>query len=147
MLTVTNRRRFQNSILLFCVIMVVALTSSCKKDKGDSTPIKGIIITGTWKINYCLDDGHDDSHEFEDFTFVFNNDGVLTAASDSATVVGTWEADDSDEREFHIYLGHTPPLDHLTRDWEIKSMDAEEIQLIQDEDSYHDSIEVHFKKQ
>lgn len=131
--------------LIVALFAGITFFSSCKKDKGSSTPINGIIITGTWKIDYCVEDQVDEAYLFEHYTFVFNTDGVLTAASDTNTTVGSWHADDDGVNEIHIDLGHNPPLNYLTKDWIIKAAQSNTIELV-DDDS-HGDMEVHFKRQ
>ena len=91
------------------ILLAIAFSFSCKKEKGTAIPAQGVLTTGTWYVSKMTEDGDDLTYLFDEYTFVFNTNGELTAACPYGTEVGSWyaEEDDDDDDEFKIALGNT----------------------------------------
>ncbi|MBP9923787.1 MAG: hypothetical protein KBF92_08145 [Bacteroidia bacterium] len=128
------------------ILLAIAFSFSCKKEKGTAIPAQGVLTTGTWYVSKMTEDGDDLTYLFDEYTFVFNTNGELTAACPYGTEVGSWyaEADDDDDDEFRIALGNTEPLVHLSKRWHIRSQVADKVELYDDD---NDEEEVTFTKQ
>lgn len=137
-------------ISILSLTIFLFLTSSCKKEDNsvDPTPVVNVFTTGTWMITYMADSSYDCTYEFADYSFVFNTNGELTAATASGTTVGSWyaENDDDDDDEFRIALGNTPPLDKLSRRWHVRSISVTEVDLYDEEEDHGHEYELKFKK-
>ncbi len=124
-----------------------ALQTSCKKEKSvETVPAVPVLTTGTWVISLMVDSGVTITNEYQDYTFVFNSNGELTAANSSGTTVGYWyaEIDDHGDDEFRIALGNVYPLSNLSKRWHIRTSTSSKVELYDDE--YHHNDECTFQK-
>ena len=117
------------------------LEFSCKKDKSvETVSAVPVLTTGTWSIVFMADSGVTNTNEYQDYTFIFNTNGELTAANSSGTTVGYWyaESDDHGDDEFRMALGNFYPLSNLSRRWHIRSSSANKVELYDDEYNHDD---------
>ncbi len=128
-------------------ILLLIVLFSCKKEKGSSIPAAGVLTTGTWYVSKMVEDTTDQTAIFNEYTFVFNTNGELTAACSYGTTVGSWYADNEDhgDSEFRIALGYTEPLSKLSKRWHVRTQTSTKVDLYDDEDSAHE--ELIFEKQ
>lgn len=132
--------------LRIIVLLITIVAFSCKKEKGTGIPASGVLTTGTWYVSELIEDSSDMTYLFNDYTFVFNTNGELTAACPYGTEVGSWYAEDDSHGndEFRIALGNTEPLRHLSKRWHIRSQSANKVELYDDD---NDGEELTFTKQ
>ena len=123
----------QRAILL----LIVLFSFACKKEKGAGIPAQGVLTTGTWYVSKFMDSGTDETYIFEEYTFVFNTNGELTATCIYGTTIGSWYAEDDDDGtdEFRIALGNVAPLDKLSKRWHIRSESSTEVEFYDDDNS------------
>lgn len=128
------------------ILFFVLASFACKKEKGAGIPASGVLTTGTWVVNRLIEDSTDFTYLFNDYTFVFNTNGELTAACPYGTEVGSWYAEDDDhgDDEFRIALGNTEPLRRLSKRWHIKSQVSNKVELYDDD---NEGEELTFTKQ
>jgi hypothetical protein len=92
-----------------------------------------VAVDGTWKVALFTDSGNDETSDFSGYTFVFNNNGTVTATKSGASQNGTWG---TSSNKFSINLGpkdsSNKPLGELTDDWKIISSSNVEIKLTDD---------------
>jgi hypothetical protein len=119
------------------ILLLVVFAFACKKEKGTATPAQGVLTTGTWYVSKLMEDGIDVTNLFDEYTFVFNTNGELTAACPYGTEVGSWyaEEDDDGEDEFRIALGNTEPLRHLSKRWHIRSQVSDKVEFYDDDNN------------
>lgn len=119
------------------LVIFIIFSFACKKEKGAGIPAQGVLTTGTWYISQFLEDGNDETYHFEDYTFVFNTNGELTATCVYGTTVGSWYAEDDDDGsdEFRIALGNVEPLDKLSKRWHIRSETSTKVEFYDDDNS------------
>ncbi|MBI1228313.1 MAG: hypothetical protein GC192_23970 [Bacteroidetes bacterium] len=133
-------------LILFTVLSLAA----CHND-DDATPSNNsnpTVITqggGNWKVTYYWDKDKDETSNFSSYTFKFNADGSFESVGGSTTS-GTWNVtDDDSSQRLNISSGSgSKPLTDLDDDWIIIIMDADKIQL-KDDNSEH-LEELHFEK-
>ncbi len=104
-----------------------------------------IAEAGTWQITRFIDSGDDETGDFSGFEFSFNPDGTLVAVKGSLTVDGVWSVDDddsnsssdddgnsSDDDDFNIFFNvpQTNDFEDLNDDWDIVSISANKMELI-----------------
>ena len=119
------------------VISFLFLFCSCKKD---STTEESNAFS-TWKLDYYFD-GIDQSSDYGNFYFMFNDDGTLMAHEGSKLTVGRWS--DSNSR-FNIQFDSNPLLLKLKRDWLIVEKSASVIKL--KDDAISSDAMLHFVRQ
>lgn len=107
---------------------------SCKKDDNsspNSTPVlNSIIQQGKWKITLFNDSGNDETHHFTNYSFQFNADGTVTAATSGNTVSGTWSnGSDDSQQKLILNFGTTVHFMELNDDWDILQQNTSIIKL------------------
>lgn len=109
--------------------------SSCKKENNPNPDNTGA-ISGTWRVTLYTDSDNDETADFADYTFSFNDNGVLAATISGTTSNGKWSKSSS---KFNIDLGPksdgNKPLGELSDDWHIISITNSEIKLGDDNES------------
>ena len=119
-------------IWLFGILAFITLSSSmCEKEDDSSynNNVSSLIQNGTWKVTYYNDNGTDETNKFAAYTFSFNSNGSVTAASNSSTVSGSWSEGSDDSLE-KLYLTFTvPPFDEIADDWHITEQSSAKIKL------------------
>jgi hypothetical protein len=122
-------------------IALLTLTlSSCNKSKTQNN-IQDAIQQGTWLVSNYMDNGSDETMDFNTFRFTFNQDGSLQVmdllSSSTNQFMGQWSITDSNSNDdsindldFNITLNAGNKLDDLTDDWDIISQSETEIKLM-----------------
>ncbi len=119
---------------------------ACKNDdnSNDNTSVFSNLTTNivrdTWKISFYADDGIDETSDFAAYTFTFNSDGTVNAATDLLTENGTWMYEDSsndssdddgieNDEEFILLFPTSNLLDEISDDWHITSVGSTQVVL------------------
>lgn len=103
-----------------------------------------IANSGAWIITNYNDEGQDETSDYNGYTFTFDDAGVLRATNGTTTLTGTWSVtedssnssddddDDDDDIDFNIFfpVSDDHDFDDLSDDWDIVSIDATTINLI-----------------
>lgn len=141
----------KNSMLALMVsigLMACSKDESTTQNTDNGTSADRVITTaqsGSWRITYFFDTDTEETDNFAGYVFNFNTDGTLVATKGTTTVNGTWSViDDSsnsssdddgnstDDDDFNI-LFNVPvssDFDDLNDDWDIISVTANKIELI-----------------
>ena len=126
------------------ILLALAITTiSCSKSNDDnSNPAnpggKVEQVSGDWTVTYYFDSGKDETSNYSGYSFVFSNDGTLTASSGSGTFTGTWwigsksSDDDNSSNRLNIMITGNKAMDDLVDDWLIVSLTSNEISLKDD---------------
>lgn len=125
-----------STLMLLLVVTSGSMMTSCKKAKKTEKKLEELnatIKTGNWHISKFIDSGQDELSHFSGYTFVFGNDGILTANNGINVYVGTWEitASSLDDSEGNYHLNISFNYDNyfkdLTEDWTFLSHDDVQI--------------------
>jgi hypothetical protein len=101
------------------LLLVIATTSSCKKDDSPSL-VDNTIQKGNWKITFFQDSGNDETSHFSGYEFIFNSGGSVTASNGNNSVSGTWTTGtDDSQSKLILNFGSTAPFDELNEDWHV----------------------------
>lgn len=129
------------------VILTMGLFFSCDNDSNevdeeitaaDMSKIKSTVETGEWKITSYLDSESDETSEFVDYVFSFNNDGTLGVANGDVSVSGAWSLEDDDSEDnvdLNIFFATPPLFEEITEDWVIITYSSTKIELKNLDDS------------
>ena len=84
-----------------------------------------------WSVSSYIDDGTDDTSDFENYVLSFGEEGVLTAVINDTTTEGTWSVhmSSSAELELIIDLGEAEPLDELSDSWDVTGLTENTVEL------------------
>lgn len=122
--------------LLFSLLAATLFLSSCSKDDDDNDSVASIVAghlkTGTWRITSYIDNGTDETADFNGFTFTFKNNGEVDASNSILTVSGAWanDNDDSDpEIDMDFSTSSMSMFQEISEDWDIVSHSATQVSL------------------
>ncbi|MDM9632693.1 hypothetical protein [Robiginitalea aurantiaca] len=97
--------------------------SSGDDSAGDTTDGNGTmdlnsyLTEGSWSVSTYLDNGLDETSDFSAYTFVFEENGVVTADNGS-TITGAWAIQESGDK-LVLDFGTALPLDEFNDDWDV----------------------------
>ena len=126
------------------VIMLVNLLTSCDKDMDDiersEAEVKAlinIVQEGEWNITNYTYEGSNETANFSDYVFSFQEANDLLATTNADEVLGTWRiSDDSGDEfdpyndvDFNIFFDSSGKLGQLTNNYDIISATANQIRL------------------
>lgn len=132
------------------VLGLIMTTAACSKSDDTAAPAslttaaKQDIITDTWVVGSYIDNGKDETYRYTGYSFVFADNGTLTASIDGTTFTGTWMigsddsgSDDSgsdpgNDSKLIITITGNYQMDELTDDFLISGISATEILLKDD---------------
>lgn len=134
--------------LIFSSLLVGAMIAACSTDDDsnntDNTQeimeANSIATTGTWRVSSLIDDGQDETSDFNGYVFTFDSSGSLTASNGTTDLIGTWsieddsssDDDDDDDIDFNIFfaVSEDDDFDDLVDDWDIVSINDTMISLV-----------------
>ena len=126
-------------LAFFAFVSISLLSLSCSNDGNTSNTnsenvaqLQDAIIQGTWKITRFIEDGVNQTSNFNGFNFTFNTNGTVLATNGSTPINGTWSTNVSSSGtpkfvlNFNISNG---PFDEISEDWNIESVSSTLIDL------------------
>ncbi len=138
------KKQFLKLQFIIVLFLLLGIQQSCTvEDDGLSLieEVENIMQTENgWEITLFMDSEENETYLFSDYTFVFKDNGTLTASTGSNTFDGTWSITDSDsyddddgssdDVDFNISFNLDNNLDELTDDWDIITKSENKIELI-----------------
>jgi hypothetical protein len=130
--------------LLLAGIVVMGLSVSCSDDDSSSNnnnsinEVRHTVKSGTWRITSFVEDTNDETTNFSDYDFKFDDNSVLTATDGTITYNGTWSVTDSDNSDddnssdidFNINFASPQVFAELSDDWDILERTSTRIKLV-----------------
>ncbi|MEA1785850.1 hypothetical protein U1E44_07090 [Arenibacter sp. GZD96] len=117
-------------------------SSDSENDQITSTDINAIrssVVNGDWRITFFFDTDKEETTNFTNFIFSFNDDGTLVATNGNQTVSGVWSVTDSNSSDddnpsssdvdFNIFFATPSNFEELSEDWDILEFSATTIKL------------------
>jgi len=93
-------------------------SSSSTSDIGEEQLRNDLIITSGLRIVQYIDDGEDETDDFDDFLFRFSTDGNVTATRGNEVVEGSYRVfRDDGQTELELDFPSNSILDNLDDDW------------------------------
>ena len=121
-------------VLFFLLLIISACSSDDTPNSNanlNSSQIQTIVLSNTWIITNFNDSGNDETGHFKCFSFRFNSDGTLIATDGTVTHSGTWSVVNSTSGiDFNINFNLTNAFEDLNDDWDVVSVSATNISLI-----------------
>ena len=108
---------------------------SCS-NSNDTTGITGV-PQGNWRISLYWDNT-DETSDFNDYTFTFGSNNVITATNGVNTVTGTFS---QASNKLIIDFGTDPLLEELNDDWLVEEKTDNSIKLKEDNPAQDDRLE------
>lgn len=137
---------------LVLIVLAALVFASCSKNETSSDPIADLTVKSNmvaesqWVISQFMDSGKDETSDYSEYKFKFNNDGTLLAISSSATFNGTWvlaqgqsnpddSGNNSGDDKLHkltITISGNSYMDDLSHKWLVDKITSTEIWLRDD---------------
>lgn len=143
------------------VLLVVSLVLSCDTDRDDielskaeSNQLNLIVKSGEWKISQYTYNNIENTANYSDYVFMFEENNNLSAISSIDEVDGTWrvsndsgdEFDSYNDVDFHIFFTSTGKLGELANNYDVIAATNNEIRLNLGENSAGDTASLIFSK-
>ncbi len=126
------------------VLLITSLILSCDTDRDDISRTQAevnelnlIVRTGEWEITNFTLNNEENTANYSDYFFRFEEANHLTAISQVDEVTGTWrvnsdsgdEYDPYNDVDFHIFFDSSGKLGELANNYDIISASNSEIKL------------------
>jgi len=95
---------------------------------GGSTDLEDFLADGTWFVFSYLEDGDDETGDYNGYDVTFNTNGTVTATNGSTTNNGTWEVLSAGNKllmDFGVQL----PFEEFNDDWDVLSATNTRVEL------------------
>jgi hypothetical protein len=115
---------------IYTVLMATLVLAACKRDSA-LTPenAERILEQGTWRITLFMEEGNNETSDFNGYAFTFNEDGSVDAIGSGGAVEGTWSTE-KDDGDLKLYLNFTDPLlSEIADDWHILSQSDAKLEM------------------
>lgn len=111
-------------------IAIESVIDLCDDDAapGDDK-LAEIVVNGTWRVAYFVEENRDETYEFEGYNFLFLSNGTIKATKSNTTIYGTWSSylDDGKEKIDIDFDG--TKLKELSEDWDISEFNYTDVKL------------------
>ncbi len=126
------------------LLLIVSLILSCDTDRDDidlseaeARELNLIVQQGEWKISEYIFNNSNETANYSDYVFRFDDGNILSARALSDEVTGTWrisndsgdEFDAFDDVDFHIFFSSNGKLGELANNYDVISATASQIRL------------------
>ena len=143
------------------VILIATLVISCDKDQDDislseaeTNELNLIAKNGEWKISKYTLNGSENTANFADYVFRFDESNNLSAKSNIDEVLGTWrvsndsgdEFDPYDDVDFHVFFSSSSKLGELANNYDVLAATDREIRLFLGENANGSTATLIFSK-
>ena len=143
------------------VLLTVSFFLSCDTDRDDielsaaeANELNLIVKNGEWHISQFTLNNVENTANYSDYIFVFEEANNLTASALTDEVNGTWrisndsgsEFDSYNDVDFNIFFSSTGKLGELTKNYDVISATNNEINLILEQSPNGDTARLTFSK-
>lgn len=126
-------------LTILALVSMSLLSLSCSNDGNTSNTnsenvgqLQDAIIQGSWKITRFIEDGVNQTSNYNGFNFTFNTNGTVLATNGSNPVNGTWTTSVSSSGTPKLVLNFNisnGPFDEISEDWNIEAVSSTLIDL------------------
>lgn len=97
---------------------------------GNTTELTNILIDGQWLVASYIDDGDDETNDYNGYALTFNADGSVLAVNSNNTISGTWSVVTSGSGlDVILDFGTAIPFDELNDDWDVVTYTTTRVEL------------------
>lgn len=132
--------------VVLAIVLVAFFIGGCKKRQIKK--IEKAMVEGSWKVTKFVEDGEDETSDYDGAVFIFSSNGSVVVTQTSS-YTGTWDVakendsdddDISDDKHVEFILNLPMPFDELSDDWEIESNSESKLSL-KDKSGKDDSVD------
>ncbi|MEZ4858935.1 MAG: hypothetical protein R2781_09010 [Flavobacteriaceae bacterium] len=96
---------------------------------GGGQDLIDTLLNGPWFVSSYIDDGDDETYDFNGYTLTFNSGGAVVASNGANTFNGTWSVTGSTTLDLLLDFGTQIPFDEFNDDWDVISFTDTTINL------------------
>ncbi len=97
---------------------------------GNTTELTNILMDGQWYVQSYIDDGDDETNNYNGYTLVFNPDGTVLVENNNNTISGTWNVvNSSNGLDVILDFGTAMPFDEFNDDWDVVTYTNTRVEL------------------
>jgi hypothetical protein len=97
---------------------------------GNTTELTNILIDGQWFVQSYIDDGDDETNDYNGYALDFKLDGTVLAENSSNTINGTWNVvNSSNGLDVVLDFGTAIPFDEFNDDWDVTTYKNTRVEL------------------
>ncbi|MBK5213295.1 MAG: hypothetical protein JJE55_06520 [Flavobacteriaceae bacterium] len=97
---------------------------------GNTTELTNIFIDGLWFVQSYIDDGDDETNDYNGYVLNFNADGSVLAVSSNNTISGIWSVvSSSNGLDVILDFGTAMPFDEFNDDWDVDTYTNTRVEL------------------
>ena len=122
------------------IVSMFVMMIGCDSDNNiiniiDVQQVQNIAKVGIWRIVSYIDSGIDKTSDYTGYNFEFVDNGIVTAAKGTDTVLGTWSVTNSSSSgseviDFNLSFVSPSNFLKLSDDWDLVSLNNATIDLI-----------------
>lgn len=109
---------------------IASVAFSCKK--AELKEINSIMQEGTWSVTKFVEDGVDETSDFDGYSFFFKSKTDVDATINGSTTAGTWKTF-RDDNVYKFQLEFNAPdtniLNEIEDDWDVVTFSSQYIEL------------------
>ncbi|WP_034259251.1 hypothetical protein [Altibacter lentus] len=103
---------------------------NCNGGGGNAQTLRDIMTDGQWYVQSYIDDGDNETGDYNGYTLTFNTNGTVMAQNSSNTFNGTWAiTQDSSGLDFVLDFGTQVPFDEFNDDWDVLNFISTRVEL------------------
>ncbi|MEM7087473.1 MAG: hypothetical protein AAF489_14900 [Bacteroidota bacterium] len=103
------------------------IATSC--GSGNAQILKTNLIDGVWSVDTYLDNGANETGNFEIYEFNFQIGGIVVVSGGIYNYYGSWDVIGSDELEIELDFGSQSPFNEFNANWDVVTFDANRVEL------------------
>ncbi|MBT0607390.1 hypothetical protein [Aequorivita echinoideorum] len=97
---------------------------------GNPEELSTILIDGQWYVQSYIDDGDNETNDYNGYSVTFNSNGSVIAQNGGNTINGTWSViNSSSGLDLILDFGNTIPFDEFNDDWDVVNYSDIKIEL------------------
>lgn len=127
---------------LLCISLILIASCSTHEEPGDVITseferITSVITKDSWKVISFIDNGEDISEAYNDFVFIFDEDGSLSIEAEDFSTSGHWlyQGFPFKGELFILDITDSELLEQLSAAWTIETLINTQVELIIDEEN------------
>ena len=97
---------------------------------GNTTELTNILMDAQWYVQSYIDDGDDETNDYNGYNLTFNTDGSVIAENSNNTITGTWSVvNSSNGLDVILDFGTAMPFDEFNDDWDVVTYTTTSVKL------------------
>lgn len=98
---------------------------------GNTAELTNILKDGQWYVQKYIDNGKDETNDYNGYVVTFNSNGSVTAENSNNTNTGTWSVVNSSSGiDVILNFGSAMPFNEFNDDWDVSTFTNNKVELV-----------------